>query len=227
MKKLIDFLTRLQRNNNREWFNAHKAEYKELEKEYHTFVEKLILGISSFDPTVKNLTVKDCTYRIYRDTRFSKDKTPYKTHIGTYICPGGKKSGNAGYYFHIEPHGEGLLGNSLLSVGLYMPDKQALQSVREDIAYKGDEFLATLKKATGFHLDISNSLTRVPAGFSADNPYAEYLKLKDVNVMKSLDNAFLLKPDLLEKLVKNFQKTVDFNNFLNRAVTFARNETEM
>ena len=224
IQKIIDFLSRLQQNNHREWFHAHKLEYKVLEEEHHAFVEQLILGIASFDPTVKNLTIKDCTYRIYRDTRFSKDKTPYKTHFGTYICPGGKKSGNAGYYFHIEPQGEGMLGNNLLSTGLYMPDKPALQSVREDIAYKGDEFLAAIKKAKGFQIDKSSSLTRVPTGYNADHPYSEYLKLKDVYLVKMMDNQSLLAPNLLERVVADFKNTLDFNNFLNRAVNFAREE---
>jgi uncharacterized protein (TIGR02453 family) len=224
MQKIIDFLVQLQQNNCREWFHAHKTEYKVLEEEFHVFVEQLILGIASFDPTVKNLSVKDCTYRIYRDTRFSKDKTPYKTHMGAYICPGGKKSGNAGYYFHIEPQGKGFIGGNLLSTGLYMPDKLALQSVREDIAFKGDEFLSTIKKAKGFHLDRSNCLTRVPAGFSTDNPHSEYLKLKDVYVVKMMDNQSLLAPDLLERIVADFKTTLAFNNFLNRAVDFAREE---
>ena len=224
MQKIVDFLSQLQQNNHREWFHAHKTEYKAIEAEFHVFVEQLILGIASFDPTVKNLTVKDCTYRIYRDTRFSKDKTPYKTHIGTFICPEGKKSGNAGYYFHIEPQGESLLGFNLLSTGLYMPDKLALQSIREDIAYKGDEFLSTVKKAKGFQLDTSNCLSRVPAGFSADNPYSEYLKLKDVYMIKMMDNQSLLAPNLLERIVADFKNTLDFNNFLNRAITFAREE---
>jgi len=224
MQKIINFLTELQQHNYREWFHAHKAEYKDLEEEFHVFVEQLILGIASFDPTVKNLSIKDCTYRIYRDTRFSKDKTPYKTHIGTYICPGGKKSGNAGYYFHIEPQGEGLLGGNLLSTGIYMPDKLALQSIREDIAYKGEEFLSAVKKAKGFQLDMSNSLSRVPVGFNADNPYSEYLKLKDVYMIKMLDNQSLLSPDLLENIVEDFKSTLSFNNFLNRAVAFTRGE---
>ena len=224
MQKIFDFLAQLQQNNHREWFHAHKAEYKALEEEFHLFVTKLILGIASFDPTIKNLSVKDCTYRIYRDTRFSKDKTPYKTHIGTYICQGGKKSGNAGYYFHIEPQGEGLLGGNLLSTGLYMPEKLALQSIREDIAFKGNEFLSTIKKAKDFQLDMSNSLTRVPVGFSADNPYSEYLKLKDVYLIKMLDNQSLLAPNLLERIVEDFKTTLSFNNFLNRAVNFAREE---
>jgi len=224
VQKTMDFLSRLQQNNHREWFHAHKNEYKIIEKEHHAFVEQLILGISSFDPTVKNLSIKDCTYRIYRDIRFSKDKTPYKTHIGAYVCPGGKKSGNAGYYFHIESQSDGLLGCNFLSTGLYLPDKAVLQSIREDIAFKGKEFLAAIKKAKDFQLNMNNHLVKVPMGFSANNPNKEYLKLKDVYLMKTMSNESLLAPNLLERIVTDFKTTLVFNNFLNRAVTFAREE---
>ena len=224
MRDTMDFLIRLRENNNREWFTEHKAEYKKLEAKFHDFVEKLIVGISSFDASAKKLTVKDCTYRIYRDTRFSTDKTPYKTHIGAYICPGGKKSGNAGYYFHIEPKGEGLLGGNLFSAGLYMPEKEVLKSVREDILYKGDEFLATVKKAKGFTLSTESALKRAPAGFPPDSPYVEYLKLRDIHLMKIFDDNFLFHPHVLENTINAFKVTVDFMNFLNRAANFVHEE---
>lgn len=226
MKKITDFLIAIQTNNNREWFAKHKTEYKEAEKEFHAFAEHLIAGIASFDPTVKNLSVRDCTYRIYRDIRFSADKSPYKTHVGVYVCPGGKKSGNAGYYFHIEPQGKGLLGHNLLTTGLYMPEKHLLHSVREDILFKGEEFLETIEKAKGFFLDTEESLKRIPTGFPADSPYADYLKLKHICLVKYMTNEELLSPDLLEKTIDNFKKTVDFNNFLNRAVQYAKEERE-
>lgn len=224
MQNIIDFLTRLQQNNNREWFAEHKAEYKKAEAEFHAFVEKLIEGIGSFDPNVKRLTLKDCTYRIYRDTRFSTDKSPYKTHMGAYICSGGKKSGNSGYYFHIEPQGEGLLGGNLLTTGLYMPEKHILQSVREDIMFNGEWFLAAIKKAKGFTLGMENSLKRVPAGFPSDSPFADYLKLKDVYLEMRVDNQFLLDPAVVEKTVAAYRKTLEFNNLLNRAADYAREE---
>lgn len=224
MKKIVDFLIAVQANNNREWFAKHKAEYKEAEKELHIFAEKLIEGIASFDPTVKNLSVKECTYRIYRDIRFSADKSPYKTHTGVYVCPGGKKSGNAGYYFHIEPQGQGLLGHNLLTTGLYMPEREFLNSVREDILFKGEEFLDTINKAKDFVLDTEDSLKRIPTGFPSDSPYSEYLKLKNVCLVKYMTNEELLASDILEKSLENFKKTVDFNNFLNRAVQYAREE---
>ena len=98
MKEIIDFLARLEKNNNREWFQAHKSEYLSVQEEFNIFTEKLIAGIAEFDNTINGLTAKDCTYRIYRDTRFSPDKRPYKCHLGAFVCPQGKKSGFSGYY---------------------------------------------------------------------------------------------------------------------------------
>ncbi len=105
MKQVYDFLAQLKENNNREWFNTHKEEYKRVQAIFNDFTQQLISRIEVWDQQISDsaLTVKDCTYRIYRDTRFSKNKTPYKTHMGAYICRGGKKSPYAGYYFHLEP----------------------------------------------------------------------------------------------------------------------------
>ena len=117
MNGLIDFLRRLQDNNQREWFNAHKDEYLKALATFHTLVDELIGEIARFDSSVVGLTAKECTYRIYRDVRFSDDKRPYKTHMGAFICPGGKKSGYSGYYFHVSTGGDGYPDNHMLAVG--------------------------------------------------------------------------------------------------------------
>ncbi|NLH23525.1 MAG: DUF2461 domain-containing protein, partial [Bacteroidales bacterium] len=101
MERVTGFLSLLSQNNNKEWFDAHKSQYKEALEVFQDFTTELINGIATFDKAVSGLSVKDCTFRIYRDLRFSPDKTPYKTYMGAYVCPGGKKSGFAGYYFHI------------------------------------------------------------------------------------------------------------------------------
>ncbi len=224
MKNVVDFLLQLQQNNNKTWFDAHRSQYQEAQAEFHTFVEQLIEGIARFDPTVAGLTVKDCTYRIYRDTRFSPDKTPYKSHMGAYVCRGGKKSGYAGYYFHVEPSGRGMLGGNLLSAGLYCAEPKVVKSVREEIDDHGAELEAAICAATGFTLCRDNALKRVPAGFPADHPYAEYLKLKDVLLEKSFDNKQLLAGHLLERTLEDFHRTIPFINQLNRAVEYAFEE---
>lgn len=220
MQKVISFLAQLKNNNNKTWFDAHKAEYKEVQAIVNDFALQLIYGISEFDPSVKGLQLKDCTYRIYRDLRFSLDKTPYKTHIGVFVAPHGKCSGHSGYYFHIE-QGDNFLSKNMICSGIYMPQPQVLKSIREDIMLNGKEFDAAVKAAKGFLLDKSESLKKIPKGFPEDCEYAHYLKLKDFTLAKDIDNEYLLQDDLLEKVVREFKKTYDFNRILNKAVDFA------
>lgn len=215
MKQFLKFMDQLQRNNNKEWFDAHKAEYKELRAMHLEFTEKLISGIAEFDDSVRGLTPKDCTYRIYRDLRFSKDKRPYKQHIGTFICPGGKKSQHCGYYFHLEPN----VGHFLVT-GLYLPDSKIQKSVREEIMLNGKNLVKTIKSAKGFYLDKSDMLRNVPTGFSKDDPYAELYKLKNFILQKDIDDDYIASPNLLENLIRDFRETYDFCRILNRAVDF-------
>lgn len=226
MEKSIKFLTDLRDNNNREWFAAHKGEYNEALSEFNSFVEELIEGISTFDASVKGLTVKDCTYRIYRDTRFSNDKTPYKTHLGAYICRGGKKSGYAGYYFHLEPTGDGLLGCNIMSSGIYMPEPKVLKSIREDILDNGDRYLEAIKKAKGFRIDTEggNSLKRNPAGFPPGSQYDDLLRLRNIYLEKRFGNEYALDGDLVKNLVRDFKSTYDFLRMVNMAVEYAYEE---
>lgn len=221
MRRIIQFLNQLQNNNYREWFEDHKSEYKEAQEIFNTFVEKLISGIASFDPLIKNLSVKDCTYRIYRDIRFSNDKTPYKTHMGALVAPHGKSGGYSGYYFHIEAQGANYIGSHLLSTGIYCPDPKVIKSIREEIMLNGEIFLEAVNIARKFTLDTSSSLKRVPAGFPSDSMYSEYFKLKDYFLSQRVDDEFLLSDKLLENTVNEFKKTLVFNNLINRAARYA------
>ena len=128
MKEILDFLRDLEKNNNRKWFSTNKERYQEVLKKWNALCESLITEIGRFDKDIAPLTIKDCTYRIYRDTRFSKDKSPYKTHFGVFLAKGGKKSMHAGYYFHIGA------GNSseyphahMLASGNYCYDNKAIK----------------------------------------------------------------------------------------------------
>lgn len=221
MKTVLAFLNQISDNNTREWFEAHKSEYRSANDAFNAFVEKLIVGISDFDPSIKGLTVKDCTYRFYRDIRFSPNKMPYKTHFGAYICPLGKKSGYAGYYFHIEPKGNGYLDGNLLAAGLYNPQPNILKSIREEIFLNGERFENAVLEAKSFVLEDDQALKRVPRGYPADFKYAEYLKLKNPSLLKRFDNVALLSEDLLEQTLYYFRETVSLNSWLNKAVKFA------
>lgn len=221
MKKVLDFLTDIRANNNREWFEAHRSEYDAALAEFTAFVEKLIQGIAAFDPTVAGLKPKDCMFRFYRDIRFSPNKMPFKTHFGAYICQGGRKSPFSGYYFHVEPKGSGYLDGHLMASGLYGPQPNVLKSVREEIELNGATFEAAMKEAKGFVLEDSQALKKVPKGYPADSPWAEYLKLKNPCLFKNFDDAYLLSNDLLERTLEAFRPTVTFNDWLNKAVEYA------
>ena len=215
MKEVLQLLDALSRNNNREWFEANKEWYKRVNAYVIAFAERLIDGVALFDTMVRGLTVKDCTYRIYRDIRFSNDKTPYKTHIGIYICPGGKKSSFAGYYLHIEPQA------SFVVAGLYCPETKVLNSVREDIFSLTSQFEEAKNQATTMKLDYSSSLKRVPRQFPADSPSAEYLKLKNIMLERSLSNDEIVSDSLLTSVLAQFQSAKSFNDFINRAVAYS------
>ena len=168
MKEVIGFLEQLEQHNDREWFNQHKDQYRAAQARFDDFAGQLIAGIATFDDSIRNLTAKDCTYRIYRDTRFSSDKRPYKTHIGAFICPGGKKSGYAGYYFQVGPQEAGYDAGTMLASGHYLMEPQALRTLREDICNGDGDFEQTLHQAPDFQLDEEGKLKRVPNGFPKD-----------------------------------------------------------
>jgi uncharacterized protein (TIGR02453 family) len=218
MKIVLDFINQLSLNNNKEWFDKNKSFYQEAKHCFETFTQQLIANIETFDPTIRNLTVKDCTYRIYRDLRFSKDKTPYKTHIGAYICPNGKKSGLGGYYFHLESNSKQYLSSHLLATGAVCIPNNILNSIREDVFTLPKEFENCISLAKGWEIDQANKMKTVPKQFPKDAINAEYLKLKDFILSKKIDEAYVLSDNLLERVTQEFRKTMQFKEFINRAI---------
>jgi uncharacterized protein (TIGR02453 family) len=164
--------------------------------------------------------VSDCTYRIYRDVRFSKDKSPYKTHMGIFVNRGGKKSGYSGYYFHIDGNGD-----HLLAVGNYYTEPRVLKVLREDIELGGGDFRRILEGlAPGLALETESALKKVPKGFPGDSPDAEFFKLRNFCLVESLDDAFILKPDLPARLLAIFRTGKPFLDYVNRAIDYCREE---
>lgn len=136
---IFQFLKELAANNNREWFQAHKEEYLRAQAEFEQLLTAVIARISLFDDSVRGIEAKDCTYRIYRDTRFSADKTPYKIHFGGYINAHGKKSDHCGYYLHLEN------GNSMLAGGSLCLDSKVLKAVRQAVYDNIEEYRAIVE----------------------------------------------------------------------------------
>lgn len=227
MKDIVKFLRDLSANNNREWFNANKARYNEIQDKVNSLAEALIERISEFDPTIRGLTAKDCTYRIYRDVRFSADKSPYKTHIGIFITRGGKKSGFAGYYFHIAGDGAQWFDGHMFGAGDYCHMPEELRIIREDIE-SGPEFAEIMEQAgkDGFRLDEDLALKRVPRGFDAAGPYSHFLKYKAYCLVRSIPESEMELP--IEKIpalwAERARKARPFLDFLNRAIAFSRGE---
>ncbi len=222
MQTVLSFLRQISDNNNKVWLDAHKNEYLEASQIFTEFVRKLIAGIGEFDESVKDLTPKDCMYRFNRDTRFSPNKMPYKTHFGAFVCPKGKNSGYSGYYFHIEPEGNGYLGGHQLDTGVYCPEPEVLKSIREEIYFNGDLFDSTIREALGFRVEDSQALKKVPRGYPADFKHAEYLKLKNPCLCKHVGDDFILSQDLLKNTLEAFKMTKEFNSFLNKAISYAK-----
>lgn len=234
MREIYDFLLKLAANNDRRWFNAHKDEYLEAQSRFNLFVEELIGRVSGWDPEIaaSALSVKDVTYRIYRDIRFSSNKSPYKTHFGAYICRGGKKSPYAGYYFHIEPPAPAeatsqgsFLGGSLLAVGLYRPDPKVVMSIRDEISVNGDSFLKAIAHTDSFEPDYGSALKRLPRGFEDTAPqWQQLIRLRDFSLSKPIGEEKLFSPSLLEWVNDGFKSCAEFNRLLNMAVDYAAEE---
>ena len=220
MKQVLRYLHSLSLHNDRTWFEAHKADYLKAKGTVAELAERLIAGIRSFDDSIGPLSVSDCTYRIYRDVRFSKDKSPYKTHMGIFVNRGGKKSGYSGYYFHIDGG-----GNHLLAVGNYFTEPRVLKVLREDIELGGGDFRRILEGlAPGLALETESALKKVPRGFPADSPDAEFFKLRNFCLVENLDDSFILSLDLADRLLAIFQTAKPFLDYVNRAIDYCREE---
>lgn len=220
MKNLIkpetlNFLSTLEINNNREWFIENKQLYLNAKENVENVVNEIISGVSEFDKSVERLEAKNCIFRIYKDTRFSKDKTPYKTNIGASLVEKGPKTLNhAGYYIHLEP------GKSFLAGGVYMTEPKNLKSIREKISSEGDEFLKILnKKSFKDLLELrGDKLVKVPQGFDKENPMGDYLKFKQFTVFHPLSDEDVLDENFVKNTVKVFKEIYPFNQFLNDGI---------
>lgn len=215
VKEILNYLAVLRENNNREWFNANRAWYDEVRGAFDEMTERLIWRIGVFDPSVLTQTVKSCTYRFYRDTRFSPDKSPYKTHLGAYVNAQGKKANHGGYYLHLEP------GNCLLAGGSYALPNPVLKAIREAIVDEPEEYRSIVEAPAFKRLCpvIGEAwLKKLPVGFPKDFPYPDYLRCKDYTCYHRVDDEWLMGDDWLERVATVFQTMKPFLDFVNRAI---------
>ena len=216
-KETVDFLANLDKNNNREWFQANKKQFDAAQDNMTAFAGYLIGEIGKFDDAVADIDPKTCVFRIYRDVRFSKDKRPYKTNLGAYISPGGRKSMQPGYYFHLQP------GASFVAGGKHIPDGPELLKIRTAIAAKTDEFLKIIGKKSysdTFGEMRGDRLKSAPKGFDPEHKAVEHLKLKEFMAFKELhDDKFLVSPEFPKYLVKTMKEMFPLISFLRRALS--------
>lgn len=215
----LQFLKALKKNNNKAWFDAHRKEYEAARTDFTHFVQALIDHHSRKDKTLAALHARDCLFRINRDIRFSKDKSPYKTNFGASINKGGKKAfSTAGYYFHLEP------GQSFVGGGMYQPDSDTLKKVRQEIDYNFNAFKKIIfsEKFRSLYGNLDKSdafrLSRVPKGYEADHPAAEYLRLKSYIAWVPLRDDVLTSKVLLKKSLLALETLRPLIEFINESI---------
>jgi uncharacterized protein (TIGR02453 family) len=214
----LQFLKNLKKNNKKEWFDANRSKYENAKSDVEQLCTAIIKNLSKTDESIAHLQPKDAMFRINRDVRFSKDKSPYKTNMGIYFSKGGKKGNTAGYYFHLEP------GKNFIAAGLWMPMAPELKKVRQEIDYGWEEFRKILgnKKFKSVFQDIDRNaetaLSRPPKGYDEENPAIEYLKLKSFIASSKISDEELSSKSLVKILVRHFETLKPLVDFLNRAV---------
>ncbi len=214
-KETLDFLKKLEKNNDREWFTANKKFFDDANNNVIAMTDLLIGLISKFDPTVVGLDPKSCTFRIYRDVRFSKDKSPYKTNLGAFIAPGGRKAMSPGYYFHVQP------GMLFAAAGKHMPDASELLKIRNAVAANTKEFrkiVEAKKFADRFGALDGDRLSRPPKGFAADHEAIEYLKLKSFTVTEQFTEKDAVSTAYPKMLAESFKAAYPLIEFLRSAL---------
>jgi uncharacterized protein (TIGR02453 family) len=215
----LAFLDDLKANNHREWFQANQKRYDSYKKHYRQLTEAFISEMSKGDDTLSHLEFKDCSFRINRDIRFSKDKAPYKTNMGIWMSPGSKNTNLAGYYVHIEK------GASFIAGGIHWPDAADLKKVRREIDGFYDDLEAIVeepefKKLYGkLDSDENNTLKTAPKDYDKAHPAIEFLKLKSFTATAKLSDGDIEDKDFIKKTAKKLLVLKPFVEFLNRALT--------
>lgn len=218
-KESLLFMADLKANNNRDWFLSQKKRYEEYKKDYHQLITDLLEVMKPHDPALELLVVKNCTFRINRDIRFSKDKSPYKTHMGIWMPSVTRKGESSGYYLHIENE------KSFLGGGMYCPLPEQLQKIRKEINFFYED-LETLINQKSFHdvygtlnRDEKTTLKNPPKGYDKEHPAIEFLKLKSFTATQQFDTPMVTQKDFANQVGQKLLALKPLNDFINRALT--------
>jgi uncharacterized protein (TIGR02453 family) len=211
----MKFLKGLAKNNNREWFDAHRDAYANARADFEQFAAAVMRAMVPLEPRLEEQQAKDTMFRIFRDVRFSKDKTPYKAHLSSYFSRLGRKWEGAGYYLHVAA------GNVFVAAGIWMPQGTLLKALRQEIDYGYEEIRSILENKAFkkyFTALDGDQLQKVPAGYEPANPAAELLKMKSIIVSHKLQEEDLLAKDAVKKIVAPFTAAKPLVDFCNRAL---------
>ncbi|NVK63821.1 MAG: DUF2461 domain-containing protein [Flavobacteriales bacterium] len=211
----ITFLKDLKKNNNRDWFTEHKKRYQKEHEQIISFADALLLKMNEHD-VIETPSGKKSLFRIYRDVRFSKDKSPYKTHWAGGFTRA-TKARRGGYYFHIQPEGQSFIGG-----GFWAPNKEDLLRIREEIATDASElrdiladpvFISTFGELQG------EQLKTAPKGFPKDHPDIDLLRYKQFIFSKNFSDEEVLAPDFLDRVNDTFKAMRPFFDFMSEVLT--------
>ena len=214
---ILEFLAELKENNNKEWIDAHRPYFEQAKDEFKNLVQDVLENMKEHDPSLAMLSVKDCIFRMNRDVRFSKDKSPYKTWMSAVMAEGGKKSLNAIYYLHLQPGNE-----SMAAGGMYQPPGDYMRKIRQEIDYNAGELISIVKAPSfkkNFNEIEGEKLARAPKGYSPGHPNIEFLKLKSYLAIRKFPDKDLTAPEFLSEITSTFKAARPFNDFLNVAVS--------
>jgi uncharacterized protein (TIGR02453 family) len=217
-EKSLQFLKDLKSNNNRDWFLDNKKRYEQYKKDYQQLIQGFLEVLKPQDANLELLEVKNCTFRINRDIRFSKNKDPYKTHMGIWMNSNHGNNNGPGYYIHIEK------GNNFIAGGMYGPEKDDLRKIRKEIAFFYEDLEAILsdekfkKVYSGLNVTETNSLKNGPKDFEKDHPAIEFLKLKSFVSIHKLDDSELTKPNFIRETAAKLILLKPLLEFLNRGL---------
>jgi uncharacterized protein (TIGR02453 family) len=211
---IFQFLSELKANNQKAWLDNHRKLYETAKKDFEEIVQHLIREVGTFDAGIADLVPKSCIFRLNRDIRFSKDKSPYKLNFGASMQKGGKKTSLAGYYIHIQPEGESFVGG-----GIYMPEPSVLAKIRQEIDYNSQEFHQIIDNQDfkqSFGELWGEKVKTAPKGYAKDHPDIELLKLKNFIAFRQFKDAQVNTSDFLADTVATFRAMKPLNDFLNR-----------
>lgn len=213
MQNILEFLSELNQNNTKIWFDENRKQYESCKKDFISLITAIITDMSKSEEMFASLEPKKCIFRINRDIRFSKDKSPYKNNFGAWFTESGSEK--AGYYLHLQPGERTFVGG-----GIYMPPNDILKKIRQEIDYNSSDLQVILNNPSFkklFPIVKGDKLTRPPKGYDESNPEIELIKHKSLVVSVNILDQEIINGKLLEKTIEAFKTMNEFIHFLNRA----------